>query len=77
MYGVNSEEPTLVREFLTDHGYTFPTLRDPRSTAFMLYQAQSIPTTVLVGRDGIVVDHLIGAHPEENYRAALAKAGIE
>ena len=77
VYGVNSEEPTLVREFLTDHGYTFPTLRDPRSTAFMLYQAQSIPTTVLVGRDGIVVEHLIGAHPEENYRAALAKAGIE
>lgn len=77
VYGVNNEEATLVREFLGENGYTFPTLRDPRSSAFMLYQAQSIPTTVLVGRDGIVVEHLIGAHPEESYRAALAKAGIE
>ncbi|MBT5712566.1 redoxin domain-containing protein, partial [Candidatus Poribacteria bacterium] len=77
VYGVNNEEPTLVREFLTENGYTFPTLRDPRSSAFLLYQAQSIPTTVVVGRDGAISAYLVGAHPEEAYRAALAQAGIE
>ena len=77
VYGVNNEEPTLVREFLTDNGYTFPTLRDPRSSAFMLYQAQSIPTTVIVGRDGTIAAYIVGAHREEDYRAALAEVGIQ
>lgn len=77
VYGVNNEEPTLVREFLTENGYSFPTLRDPRSAAFMLYEATGIPTTVVVGREGTIVAYLVGVHREEAYRAALARAGID
>ena len=77
VYGVNSEEVTLVDEFLTQNGYTFPTLRDPRNVASMLYRVEGIPTTVLVGRDGVVIEHFVGAHPEQDYRAAVAAAGIQ
>jgi thiol-disulfide isomerase/thioredoxin len=77
VYGVNSEEVTLVDEFLTHNGYTFPTLRDSQNTAAMLYRVEGIPTTVLVGRDGVVIEHFVGAHPEDAYRTALAGVGIE
>ena len=47
VYGVNSEEVTLVDEFLSENGYTFPTLRDPRNTASMLYASKASPRPCL------------------------------
>ncbi len=66
-----------VRAFLVKTGVKVPVLLDHDGSVGAAYGASSIPLTVIVGRDGKVVRSLIGAHPEEDLRAALREAGIE
>ncbi|HJL16544.1 MAG TPA: TlpA disulfide reductase family protein [Sandaracinaceae bacterium LLY-WYZ-13_1] len=56
-FGVNVEpglSATQVREAHADFGANFPTLHDHRQEAQASYGVQSIPTLVLIDRDGVV-----------------------
>jgi thiol-disulfide isomerase/thioredoxin len=74
--GVNDEEKGTVRGFVKQNGYTFPTLLDTKSQAQKAYRAYSIPTLVLIDRQGLIVNHLVGGRGEPELRAALIAAGL-
>jgi peroxiredoxin/outer membrane lipoprotein-sorting protein len=74
--GIDDESPEVAREFLKTHGYTFPTLVDERKEVARNYHVSAIPQVFVIGRDGKVVTHYVGAHSESDLRAALKKAGV-
>lgn len=55
VYLVNlSEDETLVRRFLEEHGITIPVLMDPYREASEAYQVSTIPMSVVIGLDGVI-----------------------
>jgi thiol-disulfide isomerase/thioredoxin len=77
-FAVNISETTeKVQKFLRTAGTTPPVLMDRDGTVAGLYGAASIPLTVVIGRDGKVVDALVGVHPEEDLVEALHTAGVK
>jgi len=77
-YAVNvRERRTDVRRFALQNKLSVPVLLDPQGTVADAYGADSIPLTVVIGRDGRIVTALVGLHPEADLRAALRSAGIK
>jgi len=48
------EEPSLVRGFIQQTGFTFPVLLDPGAEQLSELGIRNFPTSILVGRDGMV-----------------------
>jgi peroxiredoxin len=59
----NGETKGKVQSFIQLYGYTFRVLVDPEGEASIGYGIRSLPTTVLVDRDGIVQYILRGPFP--------------
>lgn len=77
VYAVNlRESEAKVREYLTQQKIEVPVLMDRSGSVAADYHAGSIPTTVVVGRDGKVVRVLVGLHGEEDLKDVLHDAGI-
>jgi len=77
VYAVNERDTSeKVRRYLRETKLVVPVLMDRTGSVGMLYGAQSIPLTVVIGRDGVIVRSLVGLHPEEDLRSALAAAGV-
>lgn len=78
VYAVNlREDDAKVRQYLAQTGVRVPVLMDRDGAVSGLYGAQSIPLTVVIGRDGRVVDSLLGVHTEDDLSESLRMAGIE
>ncbi len=78
VFGVNfAEEIATVKGFLAQNPYTMPILLDPNGEVSRLYQADAIPTLVVIGRDGKISAYYRGVREENVLREALAKAGIK
>jgi thiol-disulfide isomerase/thioredoxin len=61
VYAVNiMEEPEMVRDFLSRLGISLPVALDSYNEVTMLYQAEYIPQTVVIGRDGMVAHVHVG-----------------
>ena len=80
VYGVNVEEGVplrVVERGYRDFGMEFPSLRDQSGVAQVSYEVQSIPTVVVIGRDGAVrwVHH--GVPSEDDLGDALDEALAE
>ena len=54
-----------VQQFLTDKGYTFPTVMDTTGSVFGQYGIRSFPTTFMIDREGNVFGYVPGALPKE------------
>ena len=65
------ETQTIARAFLLDNGYTFPVYYDLDLDAVYSYQIYSIPLTVFVDAEGVLVNSHIGAMSEETLRQYL------
>lgn len=63
MLAINVEEngPEAVDKFLKDKSHSFPILFDPQSQVQRLYNVTKYPETFVVDRNGIVVEHVMGA----------------
>lgn len=63
MLAINVEEngPEAVASFLKDKSHSFPILFDPQAHAQRLYNVTKYPETFVVDRNGIVVEHIMGA----------------
>lgn len=63
MLAINVEEngPEAVEKFLQDKSHSFPILFDPDARAQLLYGVSKYPETFVVNRDGVVVEHVVGA----------------
>ncbi len=78
IFAVNLREETpKVQQYLTQTGVRVPVLMDRDGSVGDRYGARSIPLTVVIGRDGIIVDTLLGVHTESDLRESLRLAGIE
>ncbi|NOT33942.1 MAG: TlpA family protein disulfide reductase [Candidatus Eisenbacteria bacterium] len=78
VYSVNlRERGDVAANFMTQRGFSMTTLLDRDGAVASLYGATAIPSFVIVGTDGVIKAHLVGAHAEGTMRAALARAGLE
>ncbi len=59
--GIATDPENNVRGFAQQHGMTFPVLLDSQGTASRMYQASSIPTSVLIDPGGQIVGMSRGA----------------
>jgi len=61
IFAVNDKESAdTVKAFMTKNKYTFTVPMDADQTACKAYSVSGIPTTVIVGRDGTVMDVFVG-----------------
>jgi peroxiredoxin/outer membrane lipoprotein-sorting protein len=70
------ESAATVKAFVAQAKLTVPVLLDPAGKTADDYGADSIPLTVVIGRDGKVAQVLLGLHTEDDLRAALRQAGV-
>ena len=80
MLAINTEQNgrTVVPEFLQKTPYTFPILYDDKGVVQKLYGVYKFPESFIVGKDGKVVEKVIGpldwSSPKTiNYLKGLAK----
>ena len=50
-----------VASFLSDNGYTYPVVMDLTANSFYNYGISAFPTTYIIGRDGAIFTHVVGA----------------
>ena len=75
--GVNSEPGALAARFFAEHGYSFPSLVDIGDQVARGYSVNSLPTTIVIDRNGNISSYLVGLHPEEGLRREIANAGLK
>ncbi len=64
--GVNSSDnDRAARAYLQEYGVTYPNVRDDAGDVAPLYHADSLPTTILIDRDGRIVARRVGAVQEQ------------
>jgi peroxiredoxin/outer membrane lipoprotein-sorting protein len=73
--GVNNESEEKARRFVQERDLTFPNLADAENTLARAYNVESIPTTVVIGKDGKVAFYAVGPQTLEQLRQVLAEAG--
>jgi peroxiredoxin len=54
------ETDNSVRAFRSEEGFSFPMAADPDRAVFSLFATESIPRTVIIGRDGTVAYSQVG-----------------
>jgi peroxiredoxin len=76
------ETPPTVAAFIAKYGYSYPIYLDPRGSIGSLYGVQGIPTTFVVGKNGLALAKAVGsleyASPEAlSIFAELAARGAD
>lgn len=56
------EEREVVKNFVSDNGYTFPIYLDERVTIVQPYVAQGVPATYLVNKEGKIIGGYLGPY---------------
>lgn len=75
--GINDEGAGTVKGFNKKHNYTFTTLEDPNDKVYRAYRATSIPAVFVIGKDGMIVKHFVGAREEDELISAIHAAGLK
>ena len=70
------EDRNRARTFIESKGYVMTTLLDHDGEVAGHYQVNGIPALFVVNREGVIAAQLVGAHPDPDVRAALARAGL-
>ena len=70
------ETPREALEYITEEGYTFEVLYDYLGEVSALYQVNSIPTTLVINRRGVISDHFLGAREEADFLNGILDAGL-
>jgi len=60
------EDSGTVQDFVDEFGLTFPVVLDQTNAVGTMYNAQSIPTTYLLSREGNILGRAVGARPWED-----------
>jgi peroxiredoxin len=74
LWGVSSEEPSVVRKWLRQNQKTLKTLVDVKGDTSEEYHVEGIPALVVIGRDGKICSYYIGIQTEQSLRAAIEAA---
>ncbi|WP_138495548.1 TlpA family protein disulfide reductase [Paenibacillus pinistramenti] len=76
LYGVNVtayDEEAQVKSFVEQYGVHYPILMDRKEKVYAKYEGQAFPTQVLIGRDGLVRDIIIGLLPPEELEERIRR----
>jgi peroxiredoxin len=76
VFGVNSEPAETADAYMKENGYTFPSLLDRNMGVSRNYGVASLPTVVVVDREGKISAYLDGARSAEELRQAVLDAGL-
>lgn len=77
VWGVNAaESPPQVQAFVQDLALTFPILLDVAGEAQARYRVRGYPTTVLVGREGQLLERRVGILSAAQLDAWLEEASL-
>ena len=71
------ESDTVVSKFMADNRLSFTVLLDTRGEAGRLYNISSIPTTYVIGKDGIIKDSRIGAFTSKKQIEQMLLSAID
>lgn len=74
---ISDEDVPTIASYLKKQKFTFPSYRDPKNDVATAFNVEGIPTFVVIGRDGVVIDLIIGSDNEARVARALEKAGIK
>jgi len=81
VWAVNDKETQqVVEKFMQSNHYTFPVLMDTQGDVLKAYKVIGIPTTIIVGRDGVVKETFVGFGGDATAKqidAAIEKALAE
>lgn len=58
--------------FVRQYALTFPVLLDPTMAVAELYELRGYPTTYVIGRDGVVLEVIVGSLSEQSLKDVLA-----
>lgn len=76
LIGVNStkyDRERNARAFVDEHGLTFPILMDREGVVTELYKIGQFPTTLLVDRDGVIRERVVGVLTKAQWEALIDK----
>ena len=65
------EDASVVAAFVRDRDVSFPVLLDPEGAITKRYRVEALPTTILVDREGDVIDVTEGLDPYLGYRIEM------
>lgn len=69
--GVSDEDPGKARQYLDEHGISYPSLHDDAGSVMQSYQVGAIPTSLIIGRDGQLLLRMEGYTPIKAFENAL------
>jgi len=67
------DDPFAVAPFIAEYGLTFPILLEETGDVAAAYQLRSLPTSLFIGRDGIIQEVIVGGPMSE----ALLRTRVE
>jgi cytochrome c biogenesis protein CcmG/thiol:disulfide interchange protein DsbE len=70
-YGINDEDSGTVKDFLRKHTYEIAVLMDGKRQVHRQYGVSSIPTLLIIDKDGVIREHFIGSRSEAKLRQAI------
>ena len=70
--GINDEDSGTVKGFLRKNGYGITVLMDSKRSVHRTYGVHSIPTLIVIDRDGVIRQHFIGGRDAPALRQAIA-----
>ena len=76
VFGVNAEDSAKAADYLRRFGYTFPNLLDRPPAVSRLYRVRSLPTFVVIDRQGNLSSYMQGTRSKEQLRLAVMEAGL-
>ena len=69
--GVTDEDPETAQRYLREHDIDYPSLHDGDGSAMQSYQINAIPTSLIIGRDGELLERVEGYTPASTFSKAL------
>lgn len=72
----SSEDKPVIEAFLQKNPYTMRIAQISAEDAQNKFKASSIPTGLVIDKDGVIRAHMVGAQNEEQLRRALGRAGV-
>lgn len=72
---VDDEDPGIIRNFLQQNHYGLPALIDQDRTLFKKFAVHFIPTVLVIDREDVIVNEIVGWEGPQKLLAALDAAG--
>ncbi len=70
-YGVNDEQASTVKKFISENKYQMPVLLDSKRDVHRNYGVHAIPNILIIGPDGVIRQHFIGGRDVLVLRKAI------